>query len=216
MSAHGALDVDRWRALVGRVAPELDAAASFDVLVGAYGDSARGYHDESHIVACLEELDSAKGICERPDEVEFAIWLHDVVYRSRGGDNETESADLAVLWLVTGGATTEVADRIREMILATEHAAGDEGTAGSATGDVAVMLDIDLSILGADEERFAAYEAGVRHEYRWVPGPLYRRKRAEVLRGFMERDPLFRTDHFRERLEGRAKQNLNRAVGTTG
>ena len=129
------------------------------------------------------------------------------MYRSRGGDNETESADLAVLWLMRGGATVAVADRVRELILATEH-----GTDESADGDVAIMLDIDLSILGADDERFAAYEDGVRHEYRWVPGPLYRKKRAEVLRGFLERTPLYRTEYFRERLETRAKQNLRRAT----
>ena len=54
--------------------------------------------------------------------------------------------------------------------------------------------------------------AQVRAEYRWVPGWLYRRKRKEVLAGFLARPAIYGTERFRARLEGRARENLRRAV----
>ena len=59
---------------------------------------------------------------------------------------------------------------------------------------------------------FAEYDAQVRAEYRWVPGWLYRRKRREVLAGFLARPAIYGTERFRERFEGRARENLIQAT----
>ena len=40
-----------------------------------------------------------------------------------------------------------------------------------------MLIDIDLSILGAPPARFAEYEQQIRAEYAWVPGILFRPKR---------------------------------------
>lgn len=200
----------RLAALFDELGLSLDASACFSTLEAAYGEPHRAYHDASHIEDCLARLDEARELCERPAEVEFALWLHDVIHRTRGGDSEGESAEMAADWLTRGGAAADVVGRVRDMILATKH--GPEVPAG----DAAVMLDIDLSILGRDAEAFDRYDANVRREYRWVPGPLYRRKRREVLEGFLARPRIYVTERFFERYEAQARLNLARSIQELG
>lgn len=116
--------------------------------------------------------------------------------------NEARSADWAVEALARAGADVDVQQRVRALIMATCHHAEPLGD------DARLLVDIDLAILGADPARFAEYDAQVREEYRWVPGWLYRRKRREVLAGFLDRPAIYGTERFRERLEGRARENL--------
>jgi predicted metal-dependent HD superfamily phosphohydrolase len=75
-----------------------------------------------------------------------------------------------------------------------------------------LLVDIDLAILAADAPRFAEYEQQIRAEYRWVPSLIYRAKRRAVLQSFMERDVIYSTPVFRERLEAAARRNLKQAL----
>lgn len=204
--APGPLEPARWRALVARLAPRLDAAATFDELEGLLAEPHRAYHTAAHVAACLAHLDGVRDLCERPDEVEFALWLHDAIYRTRGGDSEAESAALAARWLTEGGAQSAAAERVCALILATRHDATE------LAGDAALLVDIDLAILGAPPDDFDRYEDEVRREYRWVPGPVFRAKRAALLRGFLDRETIYTTEVFRERLEAEARANLARSI----
>ena len=78
--------------------------------------------------------------------------------------------------------------------------------------DARLLVDIDLAILGAAPERFDEYEVQVRQEYAWVPGPLFRRKRREILQGFLDRPCIYTTEPFRTRFELQARSNLQRSV----
>ena len=60
------------------------------------------------------------------------------------------------------------------------------GASTEAGPDAGLMVDVDLSILGQNEQRFAEYEAQIREEYRWVPGLIFKPKRAEILQRFLE------------------------------
>jgi predicted metal-dependent HD superfamily phosphohydrolase len=73
-------------------------------------------------------------------------------------------------------------------------------------------VDIDLSILGAEAERFDEYEVQVRQEYAWVPGPVFRHKRREILQGFLARPHIYATEWFQRRFEAVARNNLQRSV----
>jgi predicted metal-dependent HD superfamily phosphohydrolase len=64
------------------------------------------------------------------------------------------------------------------------------------SNDAAVLCDADLAILGAEPERFDHYDRQIREEYAWVPEPVYRQKRGEVLAGFLERPRIYRTRPF--------------------
>ena len=155
-----------------------------------------------HLRECLSVLEPALDLALHPGEVELALWFHDAVYDPKGKDNEARSADWACQALAQAGADAAVQQRVRVLIMATCH------DAEPTDPDARLLVDIDLAILGAEPARFAEYDAQVRAEYRWVPGWLYRRKRKQVLAGFLARPAIYGTERFRERLEGRARENL--------
>ena len=90
--------------------------------------------------------------------------------------------------------------------MSTRHEALPEGM------DASILVDVDLSILGASEERFDEYEKQVRAEYAWVPRPLYRRGRRRILESFASRSTVFNTASFIALYEAQARANLERAL----
>ena len=190
-----------WAAL-GLRAPE----GLMQRLLDAWAEPQRHYHSQQHLHECLALLEPALDLAQHPGEVELGLWFHDAIYDPQGKGNEARSADWAVEALAQAGASGEVQQRVRALIMATCHDAEPEGD------DARLLVDIDLAILGADPARFAEYDAQVRAEYRWVPSWLYRRKRKEVLAGFLKRPAIYGTERFRDRFEGRARENLTRAT----
>lgn len=182
-------------------------APSYDRLIAAYREPHRHYHSLQHLAECLAHLEGAEGLAVRPGEVEIALWFHDAVYELKGSDNERRSADWAAEVLTACGAPAPVVQRVEALIMATRHDASPEDA------DQQLLVDIDLAILGAPPARFLQYDQQVKAEYSWVPGPLYRFKRKEVLRGFLARDRIYLTAHFREAYETQARANLQAVVG---
>ena len=178
----------------------------FGQLAAAYAEPARAYHTAEHIEDCLTQLDQSQSVAQHPDEVEAAIWFHDAVYLPGSPDNEDRSAHLARTTLVVSGVPAERADRIAELILATRH------VAIPIDAGAALLCDIDLSILGRPPDAFAEFERRIQREYAWVPEPMYRSARSEILRGFLGRRSIYQTDEFRGRYEGQARQNLDRLI----
>jgi predicted metal-dependent HD superfamily phosphohydrolase len=196
---------NRWAALCERLGcPAL--AARFTTLEASYSEKHRRYHTFQHIGECLGYLDAVEHLADEPAELEFGIWLHDVVYATRRDDNEAQSAALAASWLKDEGADAVRIDRVRDLIMATRH------SSDAARGDAALLQDIDLNVLGSVPARYDEYEAQIRQEYRWVPGMVFRRRRAELLRAFLEREAIYNSPWFRERLEASARSNLERAL----
>ncbi len=184
---------------------EQAALALFAELEKAYGEAHRHYHTLEHVAQCLAWLDWCWGLAERPQELGLALWFHDCVYDPARNDNEARSAAVARQRLAAWGAPAEVLARIEALILATAGHAASEG-------DVGLLLDIDLAILGAEPRAFARFEAQVREEYRAVPEPAYALGRARVLRGLCARTPFYSTPFLRAELEERAQANLERAL----
>ena len=200
------MDQQRWSSLCRRLGcPSLDERLA--VLEKAYSERHRHYHTAQHVRECLDLLDENAVSADHPLEVEFAIWLHDVIYVPRRNDNEERSAALAVEWLRTCVADEAVVDRVRRLILATRHVDPPK------TEDEALLLDIDLAILGAEPLRYQQYEQQVRREYRWVPSFIFRKRRAEVLSSFLDRLAVYQTSWFRERRESPARANMSKALG---
>ena len=189
-----------WEQVCLPVSPEPALAG----LLARYREPQRHYHTLQHLQECLAAFDLLRDQAVRPGEIELAIWFHDAVYAPQRRDNEALNAELAVDCLRQIGAGDAVVERVRDMILATQHHdAGDDG-------DCAILLDVDLAILGAAPTRFAEYEAQIRAEYAHVPDEAYRVGRGRVLAGFLARPRLYRTDLFFERHEQRARRNLGR------
>ena len=200
------LDKTRWNNLLPRLTGNTPPPDVFDRLVTAYSEPHRHYHTTAHIEHCLTEFDTIAALCEAPDEVEFAIWLHDVVYDPRASDNEEQSARLAGEILRKAGCAPERKAAIRELILATKH------DHHPVTPDARLLVDVDLSILGQPPEIFARYEKAILAEYAWVPEERYKTGRAEILRGFLGRTPLYGTEGFEKKYGRQARENITNVL----
>jgi len=153
-------------------------------------------------------LDQTEFLAVHVGEVELAIWFHDAVYDTRRNDNEQKSAEWAEAVIRQFGLEGEIPKRVSNAILATRH------NIEVSDVDAQLMVDVDLSILGRETDVFWRYEQNIRKEYAWVPEDLFRRKRAEVLRGFLERDYIYYHEEYRQMFEERARMNLKGAIAT--
>jgi predicted metal-dependent HD superfamily phosphohydrolase len=186
-----------------------DSTPVFERLRDAYDEPHRAYHNAVHICDCLTQFDRVFSSAERPDEVETAIWFHDVVYDPHAKDNEERSADWAVSELAAAGVPADLCDRVRQLILATKH--DGEPT----TLDARLLVDIDLTILGRDPDVFDAYDRAIRREYDWVSEAEFRVARAKILRRFLSRPAIFQSPEFAG-MEVQARRNLERALRSLG
>src|SRR5260370_5522098 len=115
--------------------------------VAAYGARGRHYHNLTHIEDCLGALAGVKNLAAAEREIlTEAIWWHDVVYDSTRSDNEEQSARLAEAH-IRRDLGREVGRLIR---LTKTHQVEPEDRLG------AILISIDLSILGAEPARYDA------------------------------------------------------------
>lgn len=191
-----------WDKCWGMMGAAGDGHALMNRLIEAYNAPHRKYHTEQHLRECLQLLSQYPELAVEPAEVEMAIWFHDAIYDVRATDNESKSAEWAARELRQAGVSEQRVSRITGHILATRHSALPHGQ------DQMLVVDVDLSILGADRPRFEEYEQQVGKEYAWVPPFIYRRKRREVLSEFLCRCPIYNTAVLRGALEQQARSNL--------
>lgn len=195
-----------WQRAWTGIGARADGQGTYEQLLARYSEPHRHYHTLQHLGECLAMFESVRGLSEHPDEIELALWFHDAIYDTRRPDNEAHSADWARAALREAGVAADRANRVHALIMATRH------TANPALPDEQLLVDIDLSILAAEQARFDEYEEQIRKEYAFVPRWLFRRKRRAILQGFLERPSIYSTTHFREMLEQRARANLKQAM----
>ena len=179
------------------VEAELRARAS-------YAEPHRRYHTEQHLDDCLQQVDGLLDLAERDRRrLRWAILWHDAVYESGARDNEVRSAALAKSELTACNVDpADVAEVVRLVLLTESHRAPAEDYLG------ALMISIDLSILGSDPQRYREYTEATREEYAHVPDELWRAGRGAVLRRMLHADTLYPNPQFRAALEERARRNI--------
>jgi predicted metal-dependent HD superfamily phosphohydrolase len=196
----------RWHHLWARLGAAPAKAPPLTPLVQAYESAGRTYHNLHHISQCLAELDALRDACQKPDELELAIWYHDVIYDAKRHDNEESSADAAAKAMREAGVDQAVIDSVISLILATKH------TAPPAPGDAKILVDIDLSILGRPQVEFDVYEEAIRKEYSFVDETSFRAGRSAILRKFLDRDVIYNTEVMRQKYDAAARENLRRSI----
>jgi predicted metal-dependent HD superfamily phosphohydrolase len=193
---------EMWRALgAAHSDPKLQ-----DELIACYREPHRKYHTLQHLEECFEKFDEVRALAEHPAEIELALWFHDAIYDVKRHDNEKKSADWARASALAAGTPAEACNRVHALVMATRHKAVPRGT------DAELLVDVDLSILGAAPERFDQYERQVREEYAWVPDFLFRRERRAILKEFLARPRIFSSAHFHGRYEEQARANIKRSL----
>lgn len=181
-----------------------------DALIARYSEPHRRYHSMAHIEDCLTQVRASTDLTAvQRDLLETAIWFHDAIYDPTRNDNEAASADLARESLSADGADPAFIAEVQRLIMLT---AGHSVSDGDALG--ARLVSIDLSILGAEPDRYDAYARAIREEYAHVPEPLYRAGRAAIMGRFLESEALFADPVWAERHEAQARENIAREIAS--
>jgi len=167
----------------------------------AYSGKKRHYHNLDHLDTLLKELLPHKEKFSDWNAIVFAVAYHDVVYNTLKTNNEERSADMASVRLskaLVPATTSRLCDRL---IRATKRHE-------SADYETNLFTDADLSILGADDDRYRAYVHAIRREYSVYPDLLYKPGRRKALRHFLDMESIFKTDEFAAKYESRARLNI--------
>ena len=176
-----------------------------DALIAAYTAPGRHYHNLAHIDDCLVKLAHVDGLSDAERNIlSEAIWWHDVVYDPARSDNEELSAQLA-----EAHVGPDIAREVGRLIRLTRtHEVERSDRLG------AILISIDLSILGAEPARYDAYAAAIRKEYAHVPDSDYRAGRARMLSQFAARPFIFPDAAFAEAYDRQARENLARELAS--
>ena len=198
------MDKNNWTQLMGALGFSA-SEKEFNIIVKYYNEKHRKYHNLTHIHDCISK-------CELNEETKsnhvlhFAFWYHDIIYSPFKKNNELMSADLAEKFLDTQSANKEMKNRVRNLIMATLH------NSKPKTNEEAYMMDIDVSILGANKAVYEKYTADIRKEYHLVPWFLYKRKRIEILEMFLVKERIYFTDYFKFNFEASARTNIHNEI----
>lgn len=178
-----------------------------DQVLAGWNEPHRAYHTTQHLLETLTLLDEWSRGEEWPATVALALFFHDLVYDPRRADNEDLSALVAREMLASLLLPQAQIEAVVRLIDITKHAARP------LSEDEKLMVDVDLSILGAAPERYAQYQLQVRREYAHVPEPLFTRGRLVVLEAFLHARPaLYHTERGRSAFDAAAARNLAHEV----
>lgn len=178
-------------------------------LQAAYAQPQRFYHNQQHLQECLTLLEQVKHLAQQPQHIALALYFHDAVYDPQAHDNEAQSAAWAAHVLKTSGASSVLIERIKQLIIVTQHHLISEDD-----NDAKLLLDIDLAILGQDSARFNEYEQQIKQEYTWVADEAFKQGRGQVLTSFLQREWIYQSEYFRSRLEQQARLNIQAALAS--
>jgi predicted metal-dependent HD superfamily phosphohydrolase len=176
-----------------------------------YTEPHRAYHTWRHIEHLLGLFEEIERCVRNQRAVLLAILFHDAVYDPKRSDNEERSGRLLVD-LAAGDLDPETVVRARLLIDATKRHELLAEMPAQEVSDTELFLDMDLSILGAPQQRFDEYERQIRAEYAHLSDDAYRIGRSKVLNRFLQRQPLFLSAWGRGRFADQATVNLQRAL----
>jgi len=175
-----------------------NAGEVFSMLIDAYSESHRHYHNLQHIADMLGEFPDCS------NALYMAVWFHDAVYDSQKHDNEERSAGLAEKKCIEMGYDKGFAAEVASLIMATKH------KADPSTQEAKLICDADLAIFASP--RVYEYNTAIRSEYLHIPIEAYLQRRKKVLESFLSRQCIYRTKEFRDRYEQKARGNLNAII----
>jgi predicted metal-dependent HD superfamily phosphohydrolase len=179
-------------------------------LRAAYSEPPRQYHHFGHVEEVIREHASVPCF-EDPVATALAVLFHDAVYVPGRTDNEEQSASLARRLIVLHlPSQSQRVLRVEELIRLTARHGHVEPE--DVDLDAKLFLDCDMAILGAPKERFDEYDRAIRMEHVEVPDAAYRAGRGAFLNRLLEKDRIFLSELFHERLHEAARANLARAL----
>ncbi|KAJ7041016.1 hypothetical protein C8F04DRAFT_1253517 [Mycena alexandri] len=174
-----------------------------------YSEPQRHYHTLAHITYMLKAFDASG---RKENAIELAIWFHDCVYDPLKGSPWNERQSIQV-WeefcdSIKPKAMTDLKEPVSVLIEATIlHRLPDTLPEGLTVSQVAVFLDLDMSILADSPSAYETYSQQIRQEYLHFPDKEYRLGRSKVLQSFLLHDRIFLGEET-EAMEERARVNI--------
>jgi len=200
----------RWLGLADRIGLDRERRV-YETLAARYSEPQRHYHTLTHVGECLQLFDAVHALARDPDAVELGLWFHDAVCDARARNGEERSAEFARQTLCAAGARRQLAEEVATLVRATDHSLD-----ASAEGDAALVCDLDLASLAAEQARFEQNTDLIRREYVWLDDAEFRRICVAFFQTLLAREHIYRTPAMRVRFETRARANLERGVATLG
>lgn len=192
-----------WHSLAGPRHPEV-----LERLLHRHGEAHRRYHTVAHVQwvlhhvgIILTHLAPATAAELDVPAIQLAVLFHDAVYDPRSDCNERQSAALATEAAECLGWPPERVRRVEQLVMAT-------ATHRPSSLAEALVVDADLSILGAPANTYLGYVRAVRDEYGHLTDDEWRRGRQVVLERLLAASPLFTTDYMQQHFEHQARTNL--------
>jgi predicted metal-dependent HD superfamily phosphohydrolase len=180
------------------------AAAVWRDVASRYGEPHRHYHGTRHLAHILRQFDLVADRLARPDQVEVALWFHDVIVQPGQRDNEERSAAY-FRETANGRMAPDFVEGVVDLILHTTH----RGAPRDA--DHRYICDIDLSTFGSPWGEFLDNSAAIKAEFQGPESDYYRAEQG-FLESLLARQRIFLTDFFHDRYEARARDNIRRFI----
>ncbi len=183
-------------------------------ILGKYSEPWRVFHNLKHIsdtlaaahrlMRCLPLSPNDRSV------VALAIMYHDIIYDSKvsGGQNEKESANLALTRLRSISLRGDICDSVYQAILATDHSRSTQ--IGGATESI--VHDADLFSLARNWNTFIEDGEKVRQEYSYLSDQEFIFGRRQFMQMLLERGRIYHTDFAVRHWEKRARKNLERLL----
>ncbi|MFA9212540.1 MAG: hypothetical protein ACEQSR_01660 [Candidatus Methylacidiphilales bacterium] len=171
-----------------------------------YAEPTRHYHNLKHIASVYSKLSAIKDFLADWDMVQFSIFYHDIFYNTHKNDNELNSALLAKSTMQKLTIDVSKIDAVFNQIIATKSHQNTNDT------DTNYFTDADLSILGESSDNYRVYSEQIKAEYIQYANEVYISGRIKVLNHFLEMERIFKTPHFYNLYEIKAKQNVENEI----
>lgn len=188
--------------------PEKQIEILWDDLFHLYQGKKRHYHNLSHLNAMFNEMKRFENDLNDPEILAFSIWYHDIIYNASKSNNEEMSAKKAFDILTELQVKNSRIKKCFDQIIATKsHKIHD-----TKNIDVMYLLDFDLEVLGRDWSEYETYSKQIRNEYSIYPWFMYKKGRKKALISFLERDHIYQTPFYRDKLEQIARDNIQKEI----
>ena len=207
---------ERWTSFCRRTGVYSDdSKAAYNQIVTSYSEQHRAYHTLSHIADCLDVFDDVRNQFEHPDAAEMAIWMHDICYDIFAEDNELKSAKKAYVLSQRLGFEEDLCELVYLFISSTDHLTVPKDTDTKWMVDIELILDIDLSIFGKQPKEYDVCEDYIKKEYvtlGGIPEEKFKSGRIQILKEFLNRQTIYRTDVFGTIYEEQARLNIKSTI----
>lgn len=166
-----------------------------------YSQKNRFYHNFEHINDVVFELLFTKEKITNFDIIMFSAFFHDIIYDVNKNDNEEQSSLFAEKSLKKLTIKSSDIEQCKEQIIDTQ-------THNSSNQDTKFLLDADLSILGKDKDIYSEYTKNIRKEYSVFSDEQFKTGRKTMIKNFLQKTHIYKTDFFKNKYEKTALINL--------